>query len=359
MGGDEFAVLLPSEADLFTAREAAGTLLLALADTFQVGGHRLHLSASIGVALAPDHASDADELLTRADLAMFRAKRGGGRGYRLFDASMRAELAARRAVNEELRQAQSANQWELHYQPQVRLSDGALTGVEALLRWRHPRWGMLAPAAFISVLETHLVAYEVGQWVLNESCRQLAAWRSQGLNVPRISCNLFGAQVQAQGLVADVETALTRHGLQPTELELEITETIALRHDDEALQPLSALVERGVGIALEDFGTGFASLSTLKRAPLTRLKIDRSFVADICTDRHSAAVIGGILSIGTALEIDVIAEGVETLEQQTALQALGCTQAQGYLFGRPLGSEMFAQVHSSHDRVFQALHRSL
>ena len=359
LGGDEFAVLLPSEADLFTAREAAGTLLVALADTFQVSGYRLHLSASIGVALAPDHASDADELLTRADLAMFRAKRGGGRGYRLFDASMRAELAARRAVNEELRQAQSANQWELHYQPQVRLSDGALTGVEALLRWRHPRWGMLATAAFISVLETHLVAYEVGQWVLNESCRQLAAWRSQGLNVPRISCNLFGAQVQAEGLVADVETALTRHGLQPTELELEITETIALRHDDEALQPLSALVERGVGIALDDFGTGFASLSTLKRAPLTRLKIDRSFVADICTDRHSAAVIGGILSIGTALEIDVIAEGVETLEQQMALQALGCTQAQGYLFGRPLGSEIFAQVHSGHDRVFQALHRSL
>ncbi|WP_375428542.1 putative bifunctional diguanylate cyclase/phosphodiesterase [uncultured Sphingomonas sp.] len=349
LGGDEFAVLLSPEADLFTAREAACALLGAFVGVFHVAGHRLNLAASIGVALVPDHADDADELMMRADLAMFRAKRGGGRGYRLFDGSMRAELAARRAFNEELRQAQISNQWELHYQPQVRLADGALIGAEALLRWRHPQWGVLAPAAFMSVLETHLVAYEVGQWVLDETCRQLAAWRSRGLDVFRISCNLFGAQVHTRGLVTEVEAALARHGLQPADLELEITETIALRHDDETLQPLFALVERGIGIALDDFGTGFASLSTLKRAPLTRLKIDRSFVADVCADRHSAAVIGGILSIGSALDIDVIAEGVETHEQRTALQALGCTQGQGYLYGRPLDGEAFARRYSRMD----------
>lgn len=342
LGGDEFGVLLPPNTDLFAAHEAANTLITAFAEVFHIAGHQLNLTASIGVALAPDHAEDADELLTRADLAMFRAKRGGGRGYRLFDESMRAELSARRAFSEDLRLAQASNQWQLHYQPQVRLSDGAITGAEALLRWRHPRWGMLSPAAFMPVLESHLVALEVGKWVLDESCRQLAAWRAGGFAVPRISCNLFAAQVHGRHLVADVESALARYSLQPADLELEITETIALRHDDETLRPLFALVEHGVGIALDDFGTGFASLSTLKRAPLTRLKIDRGFVADVCVDRHSAAVIGGILSIGNALDIEVIAEGVETIEQQHWLSSLGCKEAQGYLHGRPVDGTSFS-----------------
>ncbi|WP_375404662.1 putative bifunctional diguanylate cyclase/phosphodiesterase [uncultured Sphingomonas sp.] len=359
LGGDEFALLLPTKADLFAARDAAGMLLDAFGESFQVFGHRLHIAASIGVALAPDHADDADELLMRADLAMFRAKRQGGRSYRLFDSSMRAELAARRAFKDELRQARVSGQWELHYQPQARLADGSLTGAEALLRWRHPQWGMLSPAAFMPVLETHLVAYEVGQWVLDESCRQLAAWRVDGLCIPRISCNLFGAQVHTRGLVADVEAALARHGLLPCNLELEITETIALRHDDETLRPLSELVDRGIGIALDDFGTGFASLSTLKRVPLTRLKVDRGFVADICTDRHSAAVIEGILCIGASLGIDVIAEGIETPEQSLVLEEFGCREGQGYLIGQPVDADTFALAYrhlSCEDQSFQTAH---
>ena len=345
LGGDDFVVLLPPDADLFAARRAAAALLEALAGVFHVAGHRLHLSASIGVAVAPDHAGDADELLMRADLAMFRAKRAGGRGFRLFDASMRSELAARRAFNEELRRAQALDQWELHYQPQVRLSDGSLIGAEALLRWRHPRVGLLSPAAYMAVLETHLVAFEVGQWVLDESCRQLAAWRAAGLAVPRIGCNLFGAQVHARDLVDQVAAALGRHGLRPSDLEVEITETIALGQEEETLKPLRTLVEQGVGVALDDFGTGFASLSTLQRVPLTRLKIDKSFVADVCSDRHSAAVIGGILSIGGALGIEVIAEGLETREQEEALRRLGCGSAQGYLYGRPLAGAAFLAAH--------------
>lgn len=341
LGGDEFAVLLP-EGDLFAARDAANAVLASFVEPYQVDGHQLQLTASIGVAFTPDHSTDAEELLTLADLAMFRVKRSGGGNYRLFDSSMRAELAARRAYSDELCQAQVSGQWELHYQPQVRLPDGALMGVEALLRWRHPQWGMLAPAAFMSILETHLAAAKVGLWVLEESCRQLSAWRKGGLEVPRVSCNLFGVQVHGRGLLGQVETALEQHDLRPSDLELEITETIALRHDDETLRPLFELVERGVGVALDDFGTGFASLSTLKRAPLTRLKIDRSFVADVCVDRHSAAVIGGIMSIGNTLGIDVIAEGVETQEQQAALLAWGCTQAQGYLYGRPMRSDELA-----------------
>ena len=345
LGGDEFAVLLPGAADLFAAREAASTLLGAFASVFHVCGHRLQLSASIGVALAPDHAGDADELMMRADLAMFRAKRGGGGVYRLFDSSMRSEITTRLAFNEELRRAQAAAQWELHYQPQFRLSDGTLTGAEALLRWRHPQLGLLAPATFMPVLDTHLVAYDVGLWVLDESCRRLAAWRAEGFDMPRISCNLFSAQVHTPGLFAEVEAALARHGLAPGDLELEITETVALRHDDATLRPLRMLVDRGVGIALDDFGTGFASLTTLKRASFTRLKIDRGFVADVCDDRHSSAVIGGIVSIGNALGIEVIAEGVETEAQRAALLAHGCPEGQGYLFGRPVAGDAFAQAH--------------
>lgn len=346
LGGDEFAILLPA-GDLFAARDAAGAVLASFLQPFQVDGHQLQLTASIGVALAPTHSADPEELLTLADLAMFRVKRGGGGRYRLFDSSMRAELAARRAYSDELCQAHVSGQWVLHYQPQVCIADGTFTGVEALLRWRHPQWGMLAPATFMSILETHLAASKVGLWVLDESCRQLAAWRLGGLNVPRVSCNLFGVQVHGRGLFGQVENALEKHGLLPSDLELEITETIALRHDDETLRPLFEFVDWGVGVALDDFGTGFASLSTLKRTPLTRLKIDRSFVADVCTDQHSAAVIGGIMSIGDALGINVIAEGIETLEQEAALLARGCNEAQGYLYGHPVAGDKLAvpQLH--------------
>ena len=352
LGGDEFAVLVPGSG-LFDARDAANAVLGSFVEPFRVDGHQLSLTASVGVALTPGHSTDAEEMLALADLAMFRVKRGGGGRYRLFDASMRAELAARRAYSDELCQAQVSGQWELYYQPQVNLADGALTGVEALLRWRHPQWGMLAPAAFMSILETHLAASKVGLWVLEESCRQLSAWRQDGLEVPRVSCNLFGVQVHGRGLFGQVENALEKHNLRPSDLELEITETIALRHDDETLRPLFELVEWGVGVALDDFGTGFASLSTLKRAPLTRLKIDRSFVADVCTDQHSAAVIGGIMSISNTLGIDVIAEGIETLEQEAALLAWGCTQAQGYLYGHPVrGDELAVTLkHHASDRV--------
>ena len=356
LGGDEFAILLPA-GDLFAARDAAGAVLASFLQPFQVNGHQLQLTASIGVALAPTHSADPEELLTLADLAMFRVKRGGGGRYRLFDSSMRAELAARRAYSDELCQAHVSGQWVLHYQPQVCIADGTFTGVEALLRWRHPQWGMLAPATFMSILETHLAASKVGLWVLDESCRQLAAWRLGGLNVPRVSCNLFGVQVHGRGLFGQVENALEKHGLLPSDLELEITETIALRHDDETLRPLFELVDWGVGVALDDFGTGFASLSTLKRTPLTRLKIDRSFVADVCTDQHSAAVIGGIMSIGDALGINVIAEGIETLEQEAALLARGCNEAQGYLYGHPVAGDKLAvpQLHRPSGKMYPRL----
>lgn len=341
MGGDEFALMLRTDPDLFAARNLAAEILTEVSKPIPIDGYRLQVGASIGIAFAPDHGDDADELLVRADLAMFRAKKEGGRTFRLFDKSMGDELAARHAFRNELKHASGQRQWELHYQPQYRLVDGCRTGVEALLRWRHPTWGIILPSTFMPVLETHVLAYEVGNWVLEEACRQLAAWRALGIHIPRVSVNLFSAQIYTGSITDRVYAALEGNGLAPSDLELEITETIALRHHDDDLAPLLCLIEAGVGIAFDDFGTGFASLSTLKKLPLTRLKIDRSFVTDICSNPQSLAVAGGILAIGRVLGVDVIAEGIESEAQEARLTELGCLEGQGFLYGKAVPPNEF------------------
>ncbi|TPG52163.1 sensor domain-containing phosphodiesterase [Sphingomonas glacialis] len=343
IGGDEFALLVSRGSDLITARATAQRLLEAFSKPFEIAGHDLQIGTSIGIAIAPLHSADSDELLVRADLALLRAKSAGGRTYRVFDTGMANQLTARRAFKDQMRQAYLDGQWALFYQPQVRLSDGKLNGAEALLRWRHPTRGMLLPAAFMPVLETHLLAYEVGCWVIDEACRQLAEWRAQSLCIDRVGINLFAAQVRAGTLETVILTALERHDLQPSDLELEITETIVLGHDDGALEPLRRLHDLGVGIAFDDFGTGFASLSTLKRFPLSRLKIDRSFVEDICSEPHSIAIVRAISAMGQSLGLNVIAEGIETSEQADMVAKLGCSEGQGYLYGRPQDGRSFPQ----------------
>ncbi|MDN4633788.1 EAL domain-containing protein [Sphingomonas sp. PsM26] len=343
VGGDEFAMLLPACSDLLQIVSTAQQLLDAFIDAFVIGDHEVTVGASIGIALAPLHATEADELLVCADLALFRAKKQGGRSYCLFNATMASEHTARRAFKDEMRQAFERREWQLHYQPQVRLRDGALIGVEALLRWQHPTRGLLSPAAFMPILETHLVAYEIGCWVLGEACRQLGEWRNQGLTVNRVGVNLFAAQFRAGTLETMVSNTLMTHALQPTDLELEITETIAISHDDDALVPLQNLYNAGVGIALDDFGTGFASLSTLQRFPLTRLKIDRSFVHDIATDPHNAVIVQHVAAIGRGLGLSVIAEGIETIEQERMLLAIGCEEGQGFKYGKAMDGDTMAR----------------
>lgn len=348
ISGDSFGILLPGD-DLIRVSDVARRLLSATRDAFAVGERNLNVPFSIGVAVAPLHGAEPAQLLFRADLALLAAKKAGGRTFRVFDAGMEEQVAARRAFNDELLQAQARGEWELAYQPQVRLSDGRLIGAEALLRWRHPRRGLLAPGAFLPALEKHLLAYDVGCWVLDEACRQLVAWRARGLELERISVNLFAAQIEAGTLGEVVAATLERHALQPRDLELEITETIVLRHDDEALEPLRRLHESGVSIAFDDFGTGYASLSTLKRFPLSRLKIDRSFVSDIEREPHSVAIVSGVASIGRALDLCVIAEGIETEQQAAMVEKLGCTEGQGYLFGKPLDPATFEQLSFERD----------
>ncbi|MBB3957146.1 EAL domain-containing protein [Novosphingobium sediminicola] len=342
IGGDEFALLLPGSDDPLGARTQAEHILDAFSQPFQIAGHLLYVGTSIGLSLAPLHAADADELLLRADLALLAAKKDSGRRVRLFDAGMANQLTAQRAFRAELRQATERGEWELFYQPQVRLNDCEPIGAEALLRWRHPTRGLLLPGVFMPVLETHRTAFTVGSWIINEACAQLVRWRAAGRHMPRISVNLFAAQLTSGNLAQTVSEALERHALQPADLELEITETIALRADEHILASLNQLRMAGVGIALDDFGTGFASLSTLKQIPVTRLKIDRSFVDDICSEPHSAAIVSAVTSLAVSLNLEVIAEGIETPEQRDMLVQLGCGAGQGYMFGKPEAAERAA-----------------
>ena len=336
LGGDEFAILLPGNGAQSSATATAQRLNDAFKEPFVLSGHRMQIGLSIGIGLAPLHAEDAEELLLRADLALLEAKKIGQDNIRVFDPPIANQLIARRAFKDELRLATERGEWELTYQPQVRLSDQELIGVEALLRWKHPERGLLFPADFLNTLETHLVAHEVGEWVIDEACRQMAVWRMQGLDVQRMALNLFAAQFTNGNLGKAIGHALEKHALSPADIEIEITETIALRSDDQILTALSELRDCGINIAFDDFGTGFASLSTLARLPVTRLKIDRSFVHDLCNRPQGAAIVSAVISLGRSLNLEVTAEGIETDEQRIRLLALGCREGQGYLFGKPV-----------------------
>ena len=338
-GGDEFAVLMPGNGDPLKARARAASLLAVFEASFEVGGHIFHVDTSIGFAIGPNHGADADELVASADFALYRAKQAGGRSFRMFEPDMRNAAIAQRSTQDELRRALHKGELVLHYQPQVSLDDGRIFGVEALIRWQHPSRGLLLPGSFLPALETSSVALSIGWWVLDEACRQMAAWRAAGLVGVRVGVNLFSAQFRSGTLVGQVFDTLDRHHLVPSALELEVTETITLHHHDHSLSAIRELHDSGVGIACDDFGTGYASLSTLQRFPFTTLKIDRSFVRDILTTPEDAAITRAMLSMGNELGLQTIAEGIETPAQAKALRALGCNAGQGFLLGRPMHAD--------------------
>jgi EAL domain-containing protein (putative c-di-GMP-specific phosphodiesterase class I) len=260
--------------------------------------------------------------------------------------TLRARAKGRRELDSALRRACTNKEFVLYFQPQVRSSDGVVTGAEALLRWNHPERGMLAPGAFIDALGESAVAMETGRWILTNACKMAASWRAKGLPHIRMGVNLFPAQFRNGTLLQDVEQALSDSGLPPEALELEITENIALGREDGTLSALKTLRSRGVGIAFDDFGTGYASLSYLTRYPLTRIKIDRSFVQKIDEKSPSedTAIVRSIIVMGRNLGLEVIAEGVETMAQENYLRAEGCHEMQGYLFSKPVPSNMFEML---------------
>ncbi|TXM95047.1 EAL domain-containing protein [Methylobacterium sp. WL116] len=342
LGGDEFVLLMPDMGDPLRAAEVADTIIATVAEAFEHEGQTLRLSTSIGIALAPAHGDSADDLLSCADLALYQAKGDGRHCHRLFTPVLRQQAQRVRACRDELGRAIERDEFVLFYQPQVHLSDGALVGAEALIRWQHPERGLLAPAAFLDVLDTSRYAAQVGDWVLRTACTQAAAWRGVGASEFRMGVNLCGAQVQRGDLAETVRTTLREVGLPAACLELEITENIVLHHDAELVAALRSLRETGVGIAFDDYGTGYASLSLLKRFPLTRLKIDRSFVTGMLASRQDVTIVRAILQLGRGFDLAVIAEGIETEAEHACLREKGCQEGQGYLFGKPMPADVFA-----------------
>jgi len=344
-GGDEFVVVMEGCGEAADAVGLARRILARLAERIHIDGHSLFIAASAGVALAPQHGGSVEEIVSSADLAQHEAKAAGGQAWRLFAPEMRARAQARHQLDIELRRASANGEFVLHFQPQIRAGDRAVAGAETLLRWNHPERGLLAPGEFIEALAQSAVAAEVGRWILATACATAAGWNEAKLGDIRIAVNLFPAQFRNGTLLDDVDRALAESGLRPEALELEITENIALDHDDSVPAPLSRLRERGVGLAFDDFGTGYASLSYLTRYPLTRIKIDRSFVSRIAAgaSREDTAIVRSIIAMARNLGLQVTAEGVETPAQAAFLTAEGCHELQGYHFARPLPAEEFAR----------------
>lgn len=344
LGGDEFVLVVPSCGDPREIGQAVDFILKRLRDSFNVEDHQLFIGASAGIAITSEGV-DAEELILNADLALYDAKAAGGNTYRLFLPVLRAKALARRDIDIELRRACANEEFVLYFQPQLRVSDGAVVGAEALLRWRHPERGILAPGAFIEALAESPVALEVGRWILRSACDRAAKWRAMGLPPMRIGVNLFSVQFHDEILLKDVEAALLQSGLPPELLELEITENIALRQDDSMIAQLSELRSKGIHIAFDDFGTGYASLSYLARYPLTRIKIDQSFIRDITGKSNSrdTAIVRSLIFMAHNLNLQVIAEGVESQVQAAFLKAEKCEEVQGYLYAKPLPTQEFEE----------------
>ncbi|WP_269451097.1 EAL domain-containing protein (plasmid) [Tistrella mobilis] len=341
LAGDEFVILLAGD-DTARARALADRLVAAVSAPHDIAGRPCTVGVRMGIALGPGHGGDPDELLGAAMLALQQAKRAGRNRHVLFEPAMRTAAAARRALERELRLAFEAGEFELYYQPLIACEGRRVVGAEALLRWNHPARGLLTPAAFIDVLAQKPAAAAVGDWILRTACRQAAVWRASRPDF-RIAVNLFEAQFRSGHLLELVREVLAETGLPPAALELEIVETIVLRNDPLTLQLLHDLRALGVGLAFDDYGTGFASLSLLKRFPVTRLKIDRSFIRDITTDAEDAAVVRAVLYLGRSFGMEVIAEGVETEAQLEMLCRHDCHEVQGYLFGRPVPAPVFTE----------------
>ncbi|MBW8355681.1 MULTISPECIES: putative bifunctional diguanylate cyclase/phosphodiesterase [Pseudomonas] len=342
IGGDEFVLLVqlgePEDALRLAARQVG-----LVSRSFRVADHDLQISASIGIAVYPGNGLTAQELLMNADAAMYHAKATGKNGYSFFDASMNTNARRQLQLLQDLRNALEHQQFRLYYQPKFDASNGRPVGAEALLRWEHPQHGLLLPDKFIELAEKSGLIIAIGDWVLQEACRQMREWYVLGYTHWRIAVNLSALQFCHVGLVKSVQEALQRYQLPANNLTLEITETTAMNDADVSMIVLQQLADMGVDLSIDDFGTGYSSLMYLKRLPANELKIDRGFVRDLEHDSDDAAIVSAIVALGQALGLRIVAEGVETGVQQTFLTQLGCDSLQGYYLGQPLPPEGFMQ----------------
>ena len=343
MGGDEFTVLMPTILQQDEAVFVAERILAAFRAPVQVDGHEVHMTPSIGISLFPDHGEDADALLKHADTAMYQVKEQGKNNYLIFSPTMIEQAVQKIQLEKELRHALDRQEFVLYYQPQVNGSTGEIIGMEALIRWQHPQHGLRAPGQFIPLAEETGLIVPIGEWVIREACKQCKRWQEQGFPPLRLAVNLSLAQFEQDDITETVAAILQETGVEPGLLELEITESIAMNNTQLVISKLQELVDLGVQISIDDFGTGFSSLSYLKIFPVHKLKIDRSFIADI-TNQSDSSIVSAIVTLATSLGLNVIVEGVETEVQRDYLPKLGCMEMQGYLFSRPLPAEQFAHL---------------
>ncbi|MCK1398643.1 GAF domain-containing protein [Bradyrhizobium sp. 4] len=344
LGGDEFVVILDQCGEIDDVQRIATELLSVLAKPMELAGHECHTTASIGIAMYPANGADALTLTKNADMAMYLAKEDGKNGYRFFSKEVNTQSIERLSLESALRRALERNQFTLNYQPKVDMETGQITGVEALLRWTHPDLGSISPAQFIPLAEETGLIVPIGRWVVKEACAQAMAWQRLGLLPVSMAVNLSPRQFVDEHLLQDVDEALAASGMSPVLLQLEVTESMMMRNVGRALKVLDAIQSRGIRLAIDDFGTGYSSMSLMKHFPIDTIKIDRSFVRDLPQDAEDQAIAQAIISMGKALGMTVVAEGVENAEQEAFLRAHGCDEMQGFLISKPVPARQMAEL---------------
>lgn len=335
-GGDELQVLIEEVSDPRQAAHIAEKILAALRKPYEMDGSQFYLTASIGISLHPDNGDTPELLIRNADAAVHRAKEQGGNRSEFYSESLSRSALERLSMETGLRQALVRNELELHYQPQLVLATRQVAGVEALVRWRHPEKGLILPDSFIPLAEQSGLIEEIGEWVLEEACRQMAAWRDAGLGIPRVAVNLSAHQLGRSDLIQAVTATLDKYALPPSMLELELTETAIMRNPEKAFETLQVMADLGISLAVDDFGTGYSSLAYLQRLRLHRLKIDRTFVHDLPENQNNVAICRAIIAMADSLGMETVAEGVEGPSQQQFLETAACLIGQGWLFSKAL-----------------------
>jgi diguanylate cyclase (GGDEF)-like protein/PAS domain S-box-containing protein len=344
LGGDEFTLLMPEIDKSESAAKVAQKIIEEILQPFHIGDHELYISTSIGIALYPSDGEDADTLLKNADTAMYLAKERGRNNYQFYTPALNKKTIERMTMENELRRAIERKEFVLHYQPKVNIKTHKIIGMEALVRWQHPVRGLIPPADFIPIAEETGMIVPLGEWVLHTACAQNKAWQDAGFEPLSISVNLSGCQFQLQNLAVVIKRILKETDLAPFWLELEITESTAMQNADYTIETLHKLKEMGVQFSIDDFGTGYSSLSQLKRFPVDKLKIDKSFVVEIGTGQDSEIIASTVIVLGKSLNLGVIAEGVETVEQLDFLKKHQCNEMQGFLFSKPVTADEFSAL---------------
>jgi EAL domain-containing protein (putative c-di-GMP-specific phosphodiesterase class I) len=343
-GGDEFVIVLEEPSVPKEAMALAERLLAMIARPMVFDDRAVYVTASIGISIFPQHGVNAPLLLKNGEVAMYRAKKRGGDSYQLYEREMEAQVSRRLRLETGLRQALSAGELQLHYQPQVDVAQRRVVGVEALVRWEHPELGMVPPDQFIPLAEETGLILSLDRWVTRTACSQYGEWLAAGIELKRMAINLSGRSFQDPDMVEDLTRIAWREAIPPSHVELEITETFLMEDPELSIEALQALKEHGFLLSIDDFGTAYSSLSYLKRFPVDQLKIDRAFIRDIPDDEDDKAITTAIIAMARQLGLRVLAEGVETVAQAEFLLAHGCQECQGYLFGRPMPVEELAPL---------------